>query len=232
MIFGINPKFSPQHGKISISPSVWQFKERGSKYIQHIAQGETLSIPCEVALKNYQTLCDHTDNQENLTQQLEEYQNKLMQLELDKENWMLECELMKVKGSQDPNIEPGSPATKLQDTDEIHLFVKNTVNQLIKQIQFADSKAIAFKTECETLHQRLKMSLQKKEVLENEVISTRKEVNILKEEQKTLMQSYDEQLNTMSEHLANLNETLTAQKDEIDALKHSGNNKGKKGKSK
>lgn len=35
------------------------------------------------------------------------------------------------------------------------------------------------------------------------------------------MQTYDEQINTMSEHLANLNETLTAQKDEIDSLKQS-----------
>lgn len=36
------------------------------------------------------------------------------------------------------------------------------------------------------------------------------------------MHNYEDQLNTMSEHLANLNETLTAQKDEIDALKQSG----------
>lgn len=36
------------------------------------------------------------------------------------------------------------------------------------------------------------------------------------------MHSYEDQLNTMSEHLANLNETLTAQKDEIDALKQAG----------
>nr|XP_042899958.1 protein phosphatase 1 regulatory subunit 21-like [Parasteatoda tepidariorum] len=215
------PKFVAKYGKVSVSPCVWQFKERGCNYLQRIAQEESPSIPYEVALKNYQTLCDHADNRENLTQQLEEYQNKLMQLELDKENWMLECELMKVKSIQDPNSEPGSPQMKLQDYDEIHLFVKNTVNQLIKQIQFADSKAIAFKNECETLHQRLKMSLEKKEVLESEVLMSRKEVDRLKEEQKTLMQSYDEQLNTMSEHLANLNETLTAQKDEIDALKHS-----------
>lgn len=225
------PKCYSMDGKMLINPSVWQFKEKGIKYLQQIAQEDVLSIPHEVALKNYQTLCDHADNQENLTQQLEEYQNKLMQLELDKENWMLECELMKVRVSQDSNAKPGSIETKLQDYDEIHSYVKNTVNQLIKQIQFADSKAITYKNECETLHQKLKMNLEKKEVLENEVMKARKEISQLKEEQKTLMQSYDEQLNTMSEHLANLNETLTSQKDEIDALKHSGNNKGKKGKS-
>ncbi|GFR32162.1 hypothetical protein TNCT_178351, partial [Trichonephila clavata] len=52
------------------------------------------------------------------------------------------------------------------------------------------------------------------------------------DEQKTLVQTYDEQLNTMSEHLANLNETLTSQKDEIDALKQAGNKGSRKGKNK
>ncbi|GFY45869.1 protein phosphatase 1 regulatory subunit 21 [Trichonephila inaurata madagascariensis] len=179
------------------------------------------SIPYEVALKNWQTLCEHSDNQENLTQQLEQYQNKVMQLELDKENWMLECQLLRAKGSQDPDVSHANIENKTQDYDEIHLYVKNTVNQLIKQIQFADSKAIAFKNECETLHQKLKLSVQKKEELQSEI-----------DEQKTLVQTYDEQLNTMSEHLANLNETLTSQKDEIDALKQAGNKGSRKGKNK
>ncbi|GIY88138.1 protein phosphatase 1 regulatory subunit 21 [Caerostris extrusa] len=214
------------------NPCVWQYKERGSKYIQHISQVESSSIPYEVALKNWQTLCEHTDNQENLTQQLEQYQNKVMQLELDKENWMLECQLLRAKVSQDPDATNINIESKSQDYDEIHLYVKNTVNQLIKQIQFADSKAITFKNECETLHQKLKLSIQKKDELENEILSSRQVMDQMKEEQKTLVQTYNEQLNTMSEHLANLNETLTAQKDEIDALKQAGTKGSKKGKSK
>ncbi|KAF8766585.1 Protein phosphatase 1 regulatory subunit 21 like protein [Argiope bruennichi] len=216
----------------TLNPCVWQYKERGHKYIQHISQPDLPSIPYEVALKNWQTLCEHSDNQENLTQQLEQYQNKVMQLELDKENWMLECQLLRAKGSQDPDASDVNIESKAQDYDEIHQYVKNTVNQLVKQIQFADSKAIAFKNECETLHQKLKLSVQKKQELESDVLNSRQVIDRMKDEQKTLIQTYNEQLNTMSEHLANLNETLTAQKDEIDALKQAGTRGSKKGKSK
>ncbi|CAL1271259.1 unnamed protein product [Larinioides sclopetarius] len=216
----------------TLNPCVWQYKERGNKYIQHISQPDPPSIPYEVALKNWQTLCEHSDNQENLTQQLEQYQNKVMQLELDKENWMLECQLLRAKGSQDPDASNVSIESKAQDYDEIHQYVKNTVNQLIKQIQFADSKSIAFKNECETLHQKLKLSVQKKQELESDVLNSRQVIDRMKDDQKTLVQTYNEQLNTMSEHLANLNETLTAQKDEIDALKQAGTKGSKKGKSK
>ncbi|XP_054712105.1 protein phosphatase 1 regulatory subunit 21-like [Uloborus diversus] len=224
-------KFSKWNGA-TFHECVWKYKDRGTKYIQNISQNELHSIPYEVALKNHQTLRDNADNHENLTQQLEQYRNKLMQLELDKENWMLECQLMKAKESQNSQITTnGEENFKTYDSEEIHTYVKNTVNQLVKQIQLADSKSIAFRNECETLHQRLKMNLQKSETLEKETTNAKEFIDILKEEQKTLKQSYEDQLNTMSEHLANLNETLTAQKDEIDNLKQA--NKGnKKGKSK
>ncbi|GFS29031.1 protein phosphatase 1 regulatory subunit 21 [Nephila pilipes] len=226
------PRNSSGFKNATLNPCVWQYKERGSKYVLHISQNDPPSIPYEVALKNWQTLCEHSDNKENLTQQLEQYQNKVMQLELDKENWMLECQLLRAKGSQDPDASHTNVENKAQDYDEIHLYVKNTVNQLIKQIQFADSKAIAFKNECETLHQKLTLSVQKKEELQNEILSSRQVIDRMKDEQKTLIQTYNEQLNTMSEHLANLNETLTTQKDEIDALKQAGNKGSRKGKSK
>ncbi|KFM76943.1 hypothetical protein X975_00948, partial [Stegodyphus mimosarum] len=226
------PRNIPRRLNATLSPYVWQYKARGTKYMQQINWNDSPSIPYEMALKNFQTLQEHADNQENLTQQLELYRNKLTQLELDKENWMLECQLMKAKESRSPDVQ-SSGEMKLQDYDEIQLFVKTTVNRLIKQIQFADSKSIAFRNECETLHQKLKMSLHKKEQLENEIANAREVIERMKEEQKTLMQNYEDQLNTMSDHLANLNETLTAQKDEIDALKQAGNNKGsRKGKSK
>ncbi|KAG8170611.1 hypothetical protein JTE90_029433 [Oedothorax gibbosus] len=228
--------YKPRNSSVSsnptLNPSVWKFKEKGSKYIELISESEPASIPYETALKNHQTLCEYSDNRENLTQQLELYQNKLMQLELDKENWMLECQLLRAKGSQNPDDPDDVITSKAQDYDEIHSYVKNTVNQLIKQIQFADSKAIAFKNECENLHQKLLLSLHKKENLENEIKNSRKLIDQMKDEQKTLVQTYDEQLNTMSEHLANLNETLTAQKDEIDSLKQSEKKGSRKGKSK
>lgn len=215
----------------TVNPYAWQFKNRGSKYFQHINQPEMPSIPYEVALENSKKLYDHADNQENLTQQLEHYQNKMMQLEMDKEKWMLECTLMKAKESKNSGSVTDGEELTAQGYDEIHQFVQTTVNQLIQQIQFADSKFIAYRNECETLHQKLKMCYQRKSTLENEVESSRQTIDRMKEEQKTLTISYEDQLNTMSEHLANLNETLTAQKDEIDALKQAGGKGSKKGKS-
>jgi protein phosphatase 1 regulatory subunit 21 len=50
----------------------------------------------------------------------------------------------------------------------------------------------------------------------------------LQEELTTTTTNYESQLSMMSEHLANMNEKLTVQKDEIDQLKYQLKNKGKK----
>lgn len=218
--------------KIALHPCVWSNKERGANYMQQIKEADVSSIPYEVARKNFHTLKNYADNQESLTQQLEQCRNKLLHLELDKENWMLECQLMKAKEIRNSQS-PTENESKSGEYDEIQLFVKSTVNQLIKQIQLADSKIIAYRNECEMLHQKLKMSYQKDIKLENENEIAKQMIEDMKEEQKMLKTSYEDQLNLMSEHLANLNETLTIQKDEIDELRQMANTKSsKKGKSK
>ncbi|CAG2171491.1 unnamed protein product [Oppiella nova] len=47
-----------------------------------------------------------------------------------------------------------------------------------------------------------------------------REVRELREELATNVSNYEQQLSLMSEHLANMNDKLTAQTDEIDSLKH------------
>ena len=47
---------------------------------------------------------------------------------------------------------------------------------------------------------------------------------IFQDELQTTTKSYEGQLSMMSEHLAGMNEKLTLQKDEIDALKYQMNN--------
>ena len=53
-----------------------------------------------------------------------------------------------------------------------------------------------------------------------------KSINDLKEEARTTSVNYEEQLSMMSEHLANMNDKLTTQTDEIERLHFEmGNNK-------
>jgi len=77
------------------------------------------------------------------------------------------------------------------------------------------------------MHVQLDASESKKEKCEMSLLETLSNYNSLQKEKETQERNYKTQLNTMSEHLANMNEKLIFQTEEIQQLKFELANKVK-----
>lgn len=102
-------------------------------------------------------------------------------------------------------------------------------SHLYMQLTSSTSQATLYQNECESLMKCLKVSEEKHAVCEQEVDKLRETANQFKETLQTTSRNYEEQISTMSEHLADLNEKITAQSEFIEHLKYEAKNKkGKK----
>ncbi|KAK2190382.1 hypothetical protein NP493_82g02031 [Ridgeia piscesae] len=102
----------------------------------------------------------------------------------------------------------------------IKQYFSRRLAEVTKNLQTADSKALHLHTEVCALHGRLRLTVKDRETLQEELSLAKDLVVQVKDELQTMTDGYKSQLSTMSEHLAGMNEKLTAQKDEIDMLKY------------
>eukprot|EP00057_Strongylocentrotus_purpuratus_P028224 XP_011682698.1 PREDICTED: protein phosphatase 1 regulatory subunit 21-like [Strongylocentrotus purpuratus] len=99
--------------------------------------------------------------------------------------------------------------------------------------QICDSKGVNFSAECRALRKRLTLADKSKDRQVEELKNAQHTIHQMKDELQTTTKNYESQLSMMSEHLCSMNEKLTSQKDEIDALKLSMKQQhGKKGRGK
>ncbi|KAK7082536.1 hypothetical protein SK128_023092 [Halocaridina rubra] len=93
-------------------------------------------------------------------------------------------------------------------------------SHLYMQLISSLSQASLYQNECESLIRRLVVSEEKQSGSEQEVDRQRENANELKETLQTTSRNYEEQISTMSEHLADLNEKLQSQTELIEQLKY------------
>lgn len=212
-----------------LGPHVALLRQRGVAYLRS-CQLYTKSpdcVPYSVAIENSGALQSHVENKESIAQQLESLKNKVRKLEEEKEHWMLEWQLTQAKyerQAKDTLPESGQPSNQGEgdgnDGRVIAEHFKARMKEMIRQCQLADSKAVHFHSECKALQKRLHLAEQNKVELENQLQDTQLMLQQLRDEMRSTARSYEDQLSTMSEHLASMNERLTQQRDEIDALRH------------
>ncbi|XP_029203980.2 LOW QUALITY PROTEIN: protein phosphatase 1 regulatory subunit 21-like [Acropora millepora] len=125
-------------------------------------------------------------------------------------------------------------ALKLEESAEDvarETLIKNHFTQriaeLTSKVQFTESKAASTNAECRALYRRMKQTETVKQELAKSLKIATAKVSQLEDEVETVKRSYETQLSMMSDHLCGMNEKLTSQQDEIEALK---SGKGKKGK--
>ncbi|XP_063871996.1 protein phosphatase 1 regulatory subunit 21-like [Scylla paramamosain] len=111
---------------------------------------------------------------------------------------------------------------------DIRNHFTNRCSHLYMQLTSATSQAALYQNECESLMRRLAVSDETKTASEQEMDKHRERVNQLKEVLQTTSRNYEEQISTMSEHLADLNEKLTAQSELIEHLKFEAKSKKSK----
>lgn len=111
---------------------------------------------------------------------------------------------------------------------DIRNHFTNRCSHLYMQLTSATSQAALYQNECEALMRRLAVSDECRGASEQEMDKQREKVNQLRETLQTTSRNYEEQISTMSEHLADLNEKLTAQSEVIEQFRFEAKSKKSK----
>ena len=156
----------------------------------------------------------------NLKHIVESVNLKLKQAEQMKEHWKLECQLLQMK------LDKAKPASDEQaedhgdhGEDKSNKLFKARLDELVAEKLHSDSKAAHFYLECLALQKRVKFWEKTKRKAETELAAAAADIQTLKDEATTTATNYESQLSMMSEHVANMNDKLTFQTDEIERLK-------------
>uniref|UniRef100_A0A3B4TS70 Protein phosphatase 1 regulatory subunit 21 n=1 Tax=Seriola dumerili TaxID=41447 RepID=A0A3B4TS70_SERDU len=93
--------YSPRGGAVTLNPlqaeSMLANKKKAAAYIHAIKKPRPQSVPYREALSNRRILTSSTESREGLTQQVQQSQEKIARLEQEKEHWLLEAQLGKVR---------------------------------------------------------------------------------------------------------------------------------------
>uniref|UniRef100_A0A3Q3MMY2 Protein phosphatase 1 regulatory subunit 21 n=1 Tax=Labrus bergylta TaxID=56723 RepID=A0A3Q3MMY2_9LABR len=255
--FFTSPGYSPRGSTVALNPlqaeSMLANKKKAAAYIQAVKKPRPQSVPYREALSNRRILTSSTESREGLSQQVQQSQEKIARLEQEKEHWLLEAQLGKVRLEKEnqriADLEAqlaaalgGSPdsrtaaaaSTLVGDEESREQLIKThymaRVGELTTQLQISDSKAVHFHSECRALAKRLAIAEKSRETLSEEVKLANQNITRLQDELATTKRSYEDQLSMMSDHLCSMNETLSKQREEIDTLKMGSKGNAKKNK--
>uniref|UniRef100_A0A3Q2H2R1 Protein phosphatase 1 regulatory subunit 21 n=1 Tax=Equus caballus TaxID=9796 RepID=A0A3Q2H2R1_HORSE len=93
--------YGPKAASGFISPlsaeCMLQYKKKAAAYMKALRKPLLESVPYEEALANRRVLLSSTESREGLSQQVQQSLEKISKLEQEKEHWMLEAQLAKIK---------------------------------------------------------------------------------------------------------------------------------------
>ncbi|XP_023123930.1 protein phosphatase 1 regulatory subunit 21 isoform X2 [Amphiprion ocellaris] len=93
--------YNPRGCTVALNPlqaeSMLANKKKAAIYINAIKKARPQSVPYREALSNRRILTSSTESREGLTQQVQQSQEKIARLEQEKEHWLLEAQLGKVR---------------------------------------------------------------------------------------------------------------------------------------
>ncbi|NWY04888.1 PPR21 phosphatase, partial [Nothoprocta ornata] len=99
--FTASLSYGPKGGTEFISPlsaeCMLQYKKKAAAYVKSLKKPCSDSVPYEEALANRRVLLSSTESREGLAQQVQQSLEKIAKLEQEKEHWMLEAQLAKIK---------------------------------------------------------------------------------------------------------------------------------------
>ncbi|XP_072247271.1 protein phosphatase 1 regulatory subunit 21 [Leuresthes tenuis] len=99
--FFTSPGYSPRGSSVALNPlqaeSMLDNKKKAVAYIHAIKKAQPQSVPYRDALSNRRILTSSTESREGLTQQVQQSLEKIARLEQEKEHWLLEAQLGKVR---------------------------------------------------------------------------------------------------------------------------------------
>uniref|UniRef100_A0A1A8FFW8 Protein phosphatase 1 regulatory subunit 21 n=1 Tax=Nothobranchius korthausae TaxID=1143690 RepID=A0A1A8FFW8_9TELE len=99
--FFTSPAYSPRGSSLALDPlqaeTMLANKQKAAAYIHAVKKARPQSVPYREALANRRILTSSTESREGLSQQVQQSQEKIARLEQEKEHWLLEAQLGKVR---------------------------------------------------------------------------------------------------------------------------------------
>ncbi|XP_043228789.1 protein phosphatase 1 regulatory subunit 21-like [Amphibalanus amphitrite] len=181
---------------------------------------------------------------------LDQCQKTIIELEQSKEHWRLEFQLMKAKyqrlqdersappePSPSPDPAEGGGITHTTPAGEVRTSTNpwvdlearearlkadlaHQLDEMVERQQTAEGRCRHYQIECRHLVRTLTALERSTEQRERQLAEVEAARQTVQQELVTTAASYETQVAAMSDHLAGLNETLTAQRDQIDQLRY------------
>ncbi|NXY63263.1 PPR21 phosphatase, partial [Callaeas wilsoni] len=125
--------YGPKGGAEFISPvsaeCMLQYKKKAAAYMKSLKKPCADSVPYEEALANRRVLLSSTESREGLAQQVQQSLEKIAKLEQEKEHWMLEAQLAKIKLEKENQKLKNSLSGHLAETIQEHSILPNIAEQ-------------------------------------------------------------------------------------------------------
>ncbi|NWV66859.1 PPR21 phosphatase, partial [Malurus elegans] len=131
--FTASLSYGPKAGAEFISPlsaeCMLQYKKKAAAYMKALKKPCADSVPYEEALANRRVLLSSTESREGLAQQVQQSLEKIAKLEQEKEHWMLEAQLAKIKLEKENQKLRNSLSGHLTETIQEHSTLPNIAEQ-------------------------------------------------------------------------------------------------------
>ncbi|XP_030355052.1 protein phosphatase 1 regulatory subunit 21 isoform X3 [Strigops habroptila] len=131
--FTVSLSYGPKGGTEFISPlsaeCMLQYKKKAVAYMKSLKKPCAASVPYEEALANRRVLLSSTESREGLAQQVQQSLEKIARLEQEKEHWMLEAQLAKIKLEKENQKLKDSLSGHLTETIQEHSVLPNVAEQ-------------------------------------------------------------------------------------------------------
>ncbi|NWY39503.1 PPR21 phosphatase, partial [Sylvia atricapilla] len=125
--------YGPKGGAEFISPlsaeCMLQYKKKAAAYMKSLKKPCADSVPYEEALANRRVLLSSTESREGLAQQVQQSLEKIAKLEQEKEHWMLEAQLAKIKLEKENQKLKNSLSGHLTETIQEHSVLPSIAEQ-------------------------------------------------------------------------------------------------------
>ncbi|NXR38935.1 PPR21 phosphatase, partial [Zosterops hypoxanthus] len=137
--FTTSLSYGPKGGAEFISPlsaeCMLQYKKKAAAYMKSLKKPCADSVPYEEALANRRVLLSSTESREGLAQQVQQSLEKIAKLEQEKEHWMLEAQLAKIKLEKENQKLKNSLSGHLTETIQEHSVLPNIAEQKKETIE-------------------------------------------------------------------------------------------------
>ncbi|XP_005523318.2 PREDICTED: protein phosphatase 1 regulatory subunit 21 [Pseudopodoces humilis] len=131
--FTTSLSYGPKGGAEFISPlsaeCMLQYKKKAAAYMKSLKKPCADSVPYEEALSNRRVLLSSTESREGLAQQVQQSLEKIAKLEQEKEHWMLEAQLAKIKLEKENQKLKNSLTGHLTETIQERSVLPNVAEQ-------------------------------------------------------------------------------------------------------